>query len=92
MKRDRIEFKDALRQLGQQFNIPMPQSGQTKEKAGQRQLLLDANSAAGSFFEKLLADASIGAAARDYLQQRGFSAESVQRFQIGLPPIPGMRC
>jgi DNA primase len=84
MKRDRIEFMDALRQLGQQANIEMPRFGQTKEKAGQRQLLLDANSAAGSFFEKLLADANIGAAARNYLQQRGFSAESVQRFQIGL--------
>jgi DNA primase len=83
MRRDRIEFMDALRQLGQQANIEMPQRGQTKEKAGQRQLLLDANSAAGSFFEKLLADANIGAPARAYLQERGFSAESVQRFQIG---------
>ncbi len=83
MKRDRIEFMDALRQLGQQANIEMPRHGQTKEKAGQRQLLLDANSAAGSFFEKLLADANIGAPARGYLQERGFSAESVQRFQIG---------
>ncbi len=83
MMRDRIEFKDALRQLGEQANLPMPRFGQTKEKAGQRQLLLDANSAAGSFFEKLLADPNIGAAARAYLKERGFSDESVQRFQIG---------
>ena len=83
MQRDRIEFVDALRQLGQQAGIEMPRHGQTKEKTGQRQLLLDANSAAGSFFEKLLADANIGTPARAYLKQRGFSNESVRRFQIG---------
>ena len=32
MMRDRIEFKDALRQLGEQANLPMPRFGQTKRK------------------------------------------------------------
>src|SRR5438552_16995989 len=54
MKRDRVEFLDALRRLGEQAGIEMPRYGQTKEKASQRQLLLEANSAAGAFFEKLL--------------------------------------
>ncbi len=84
MKRDRIEFIDALRQLSEQAGIEMPRYGQTKEKASQRQQLLDANSAAGAFFEKLLSHPTEGAAARAYLQERGFNVESIRKFQIGL--------
>jgi DNA primase len=88
MQRDRIEFLDALRQLGQQLGIEMPRYGQTKEKASQRQLLLDANSAAGTFFEKLLSQAAdpSAVAARAYLEKRGFTTESVRSFHIGIAP------
>lgn len=86
MKRDRIEFVDALRQLGEQAGIEMPRYGQSKEKAGQRQQLLDANSAAGAFFEKLIAHPTDpkAAEARAYLRKRGFTEESVRKFQVGL--------
>ncbi len=83
MQRDRVEFLDALRQLAQAAGIELPKYGQTREKVSQRQLLLDANSAAGSFFEKNLTDPA-GSAARDYLKQRGFTADSIRKFQIGL--------
>lgn len=84
MKRDRIEFLDALRLLAQQAGIEMPRFGVAKEKAGERQVLLDAHSAACAFFEKLLTHPQAGAAARAYIEQRGINAESVRRFQIGL--------
>jgi DNA primase len=86
MERDRIGFLDALRLLGDAAGMEMPRfnTGAAKEKAGQRKLLLDANSAAGVFFEKLLADGVIGKAGRAYLQERGFNDESVKNFHIGL--------
>ena len=85
MRRDRVEFIDALRALGEQAGIEMPKfGGASKEKAGERQTLLDACSAACAFFEKSLAQPDWGAAARAYLDQRGINAESVKRFQIGL--------
>jgi len=84
IQRDRVEFIDALKQLGQAAGLEMPQFGQTKEKQSQRTALLDANSAAGVFFEKLLANPQSGAAARDYLDSRGFSADSIRKFQIGV--------
>src|SRR3954464_4625947 len=65
MKRDRIEFIDALRLLGEAARLEMPKYGVSKEKAGIRQTLLDANSAACALFEKLLADPAIGEAARN---------------------------
>ena len=85
MERDHVGFLDALHQLGDSVGIARPVfSGASKEKAGQRKVLLDANSAAGVFFEKLLADPVIGKAGRDYLQERGFNAESIKNFHVGL--------
>jgi DNA primase len=88
MQRDRVTFIDALKQLGEQAGIERPQGrgGFSKEKAGEKQLLLEAQSAACSFFEKLLAHPEQGLAARTYLKERGFNADSIKRFQIGLAP------
>ncbi len=86
MRRDRIEFMDAMRQLGERAGIEMPRPGGSNEKVSQRQALLEAQSAAGVFFEKLLSHPTQGNAARQYLQQRGFNDESIRRFQIGMAP------
>jgi DNA primase len=84
MKRDNLGFMDALRQLGDAAGIPMPQRGASSEKTGQRKQLLDANSAASLFFEKLLTNPATGAAGQAYLKQRGFRPETVRQFHIGL--------
>lgn len=83
MKRDRIEFIDALKLLGEQAGLEMPKYGVSKQKSGERQVLLDMHSAACAFFEKLLSDPQQGQAAREYLQKRGIDEASVRRFQIG---------
>jgi DNA primase len=84
IERDRVEFKDALRQLAQAAGIAMPESGVAAHRAGEMQALRDANAAAGLFFEKQLAHRTLGAAARQYLAERGFNAESIKRFHVGL--------
>src|SRR3954469_22526788 len=87
IKRDRVEFIDALRTLADMAGLEMPRrGGASSEKAGERQQLLDACSSACALFEKLLADPNVGLAARNYLEQRGFDAGSIQRFQIGFAP------
>lgn len=83
MKRDRIEFLDALRQLGEQAGIEMPKFGVSKQRAGEKQVLLDMQSAACAFFEKLLSHPQQGSAAREYLAGRQINADSIRRFQIG---------
>jgi DNA primase len=83
MKRDRIEFIDALKLLGEQAGLEMPKFGVSKQKTGERQVLLDMHSAACGFFEKLLSDPRQGEPARQYLQQRGIDDASIRRFQIG---------
>lgn len=84
IKRDRVEFIEALRLLGERAGLEMPKFGVSRQKVGERQQLLDAHSAACALFEKLLTGAGAGEKARAYLEQRGFTAESIQRFQIGV--------
>ncbi len=84
MQRDRVEFRDALRILGESVGLEMPRfGGQNKAKAGERQALFEMQSGACSFFEKLLAHPQHGERARKYLEERGFDAQTIQRFQIG---------
>ncbi|HTW95256.1 MAG TPA: DNA primase [Tepidisphaeraceae bacterium] len=85
--RDRIEFKDALRQLAEAAGIELPVRLVPARRSGSElEILRDANAAACQFFEKLLALPEEGRAARDYLKSRGFTDESVTRFRIGLAP------
>src|SRR5688572_6554291 len=75
MKRDRVEFKDALRSLGEANGIEMPKyGGASKEKAGERQVLLDAHSAACSFLEKALSHQARGGRGGAYLAGRTMCA------------------
>jgi DNA primase len=84
MLRDRVEFKDGLRLLAEAAGIELPAFKQSKESVSERQALLEAQSAAAMLFEKLLSHAQHGDAARKYLAERGFNAESIQRFRIGV--------
>ena len=85
IKRDRVEFKEALESLAQAAGIEVPRFGSAGPKAGEKQTLIDAHSAACTFFENLL-NAPQGAAAREYLTERGFTSESLKRFRVGLSP------
>ena len=93
MKRDRIEFLDALKLLGGQAGIEMPQFGGSPQKSGEKQVLLDMQSAACAFFEKLLSHPEQGLAARDYLRTSGRSIPSrSSAFRSAWLSILGMRC
>ncbi|HTL30430.1 MAG TPA: DNA primase [Tepidisphaeraceae bacterium] len=83
MKRDRVEFKEALQILADAAGIDLPRFGK-KQNTGERQLLLEAHSAACALFEKWLSDPTTGNAGQEYLKSRGFNAESIKNFQIGL--------
>lgn len=84
MKRDRVEFKEALETLANIAGIELDRSKGSGPKAGERQALIDANSAAAHFFENQLWSPQ-GQAAREYLaKKRGFTDETLKKFQVGL--------
>jgi DNA primase len=83
MKRDRVEFKEALEILARSAGIELPQFGGNKTRSGERQAMLDALSAACRFFENQFYGQS-GGGARAYLKQRGFDEATLKKFQVGL--------
>lgn len=83
MKRDRIEFVEAMHQLAEKAGIAIPKFDGRSESASERQLLLDAQSAACAYFQDLLRQPQ-GQPAREYLDKRGFNADAIAKFQIGL--------
>ncbi len=83
MKRDRIEFMEAMRQLAERHNIELPK-GASRESVSLRQGLLDAQSAAATYFEQNLQHPQLGEAAREYLKSRGFNDETIKQFRIGV--------
>jgi DNA primase len=83
MKRDRVEFKEALEILARAAGIELPQFGGKKMATGERQAMFDALSAACRFFENQF-HAPDGAGARAYLKDRGFDEATIKKFQVGL--------
>lgn len=87
MKRDRLDFLEALKLLAEKANLELPRFGVSKQKTSERQALLDLHSKAAEFYRRCLL-APIGAPAREYLRERGFSDETLERFKVGFAP-PG---
>lgn len=87
MKRDRVDFRQALEILARQAGIEIPHFSGDKTKPGERQLLMDVMRDAAKFFENLLST-SQGVGARDYLAKRGFTPQTLKRFNVGFVP-PG---
>jgi DNA primase len=83
MEHDKVSFIEALRTLAKRANITLPSSDDYKE--GAHDLLYQANEFAAKFFQERLAS-GIGAAAREYLKNRGISDQSVEFFRLGYAP------
>jgi len=86
MKRDRVEFREALQILARAANIDLPQGSEQRKNTGERQQLLSACSAAVALFDNLLQHATTGRPAREYLAQRGFTPELLRKFSVGFAP------
>jgi DNA primase len=85
MKRENIDFGEALRMLAQRAGVMLAERRDPQEDE-REQRLLQANEAAAAFFHNALLHAKQGTGARDYLQQRGLDAETIEAFQLGYSP------
>lgn len=91
MRRDGVDFVDALKSLAEKAGIDYRPAGGKKAVPGSaedKSTLLDAMKfAAVAYYEFLENDSSEETQrARQYLDQRGINQESRKRFQIGLAP------
>ncbi len=83
MKTQSLPFPEAVRVVAQRFGLPVP-----TEASGPRQRtepLIAVNQAAAAWFRAQL-QGSQGARCRKYLEERGITAASIERYGLGYAP------
>lgn len=84
MERDGIEFREALARLAEKAGVEL--SAQSAREDRRRRRLREALEAAISWYREVLLRTPQGERARNYLSERGFSEETLDRFSIGYAP------
>ncbi len=87
MKKEGWEFAEALKELADRAGVQLTQRSKGKDEA--RKSLHQINEAAADYFHIQLAESPEAKGARNYLQERGVSSESIEGFQLGFSPAGG---
>lgn len=88
MKINGLDFRDALEQLAAEAGVELGNSApnpQAERQRKRKKIYLDAHDLARSFFRRHLSSGA-GAIAREYLERRGISDETAEKFQLGFSP------
>jgi len=85
MRKEGLEFRDALRLLAQRAGVALPERQERKED-DRLQRLRSATEAAAEFYHRQLVQSGEAATARRYLEGRGMDAEACRRFLLGYSP------
>ena len=84
MKKDDIDFGEALRILAQRTGVALDKKSEPKTK--ERDRPYQANEAAAQFFHESLLHSPDGKKARDYVASRGISLKTATDFHLGYSP------
>ena len=92
MKRDNIDFVEAIEVLARRFGVELeyeessPEHDRKRARDERLRALLER---AAEFYSRVLWDSDVGAPARDYLASRGLGEEVCRQFRIGYAPGGG---
>ena len=89
MNYHKLTFPEALKALAERANItlaPVQGSARRAEEKSRNEKLREANAQGMAFFQHMFLQSDQGQVARDYIEQRGISAEMIDTFQIGYAP------
>lgn len=84
MRRDGIDFREALSRLAEKAGVEL--SAQTAKEDRHRRRLREALEAAIAWYREVLLQAPQAERARAYLDERGLTPETLERFGIGYAP------
>jgi DNA primase len=84
MKRDSVSFPEALKVLAAKAGVELDE--RTTREDARKKRLRDVLESAIAFYHAVLTGSKVGAAALDYLHGRGFSDETIARYQLGFAP------
>src|SRR5581483_6403769 len=94
-KIENVGFRDALELLATRANLELPQfggngaDGASPDGKPTRREMFDVLAWAEGEYHACLRTSAEGEAARDYLQSRGFTTETIERFRLGFSPEDG---
>ena len=89
MKNDGLAFPEAARSLARRYSIDLPKKHLTpeqKKRMGERERLLKINRDAMNYYHQMLRRDPNGQRAMAYLENRGLSADIIDRFCLGFAP------
>lgn len=91
MKRENLEFPDAVRALADRARIEIVETGGDGVTRGRRERIMAAHDAAAAFYHKHLVSSrdENAAKAREYLKGRGFGIDVAKRWELGWSPGRG---
>ncbi|MFW5979762.1 MAG: DNA primase [Halanaerobiales bacterium] len=87
MEIENITFKESLKLLTDRAGLEMPdQSEADRKRAKLREKLFKLNDLAAKFYNYLLQEHKVGKQALEYLENRGFDENDINRFKLGFAP------
>lgn len=92
MEIESLTFPETLKLLAERYGIPIPERSPAGDAEAQRSTaLLEMHEIATDLFQANLRSGPAGAAAREYLERRGLSEETVREFRLGLSDASGQQ-
>ena len=86
-KYENLDFKEAVKLLADRAGVQLPEyRPQNPEVENEKDILYRINDFAARFYHQVLTADPRGKAALDYLQNRGLSLETINKWQIGFAP------
>jgi len=89
MKHENMGFQEAARLLAKRYGIQLPEkplSPQQKKHFSEREALFGINERVAAFYHNLLLHDERCKKARDYLEKRGISKDTIQHYRLGCAP------
>lgn len=89
MQMEDLPFIESVRRLASRFQVTIPETSISSGNAdawNKKEVIYKLNSEAADFYHGLLLDDVAGKKARDYLEKRGISRETIERFKLGWAP------
>ena len=86
MRRDGVEFGEALRSLAERAGVQLPARQGSRQQAGLQDRLQSLNREAAMFFHRSLTESDEAGGARAYVAKRGLDPETVQEYRLGYSP------
>jgi DNA primase len=83
-ERDGLEFREALQRLAEKAGVELSERSSREDRRKRR--LRDALEAAIAWYREVLLQAHQAQRAREYLEERGFTEATLERFGIGYAP------